>query len=209
MDKTIIKKIGLYEKTTITKDIPVPKYKNYDYTEKTKEDITYNSKIPLFHISTNQDIRLSNGILHINNKPYDISFLLVSEVVDILLENNIVATLIQDFNIFSQLPSSFLSPFNNLTVHKFDLDVSPFLIDYLPKNKTILSLEDKIIKYDVIDLNLNKQLPYTLKDNYIFSTTGLNTKLFITNRITSFYVFGDYNSKILLNGNYISNMGGQ
>lgn len=209
MDKTLIKKIGLYEKTKIVKDIPVPKYKNYDYTEKTKTDISYKNKIPLFHIQTNQDIRYNNGILTVNNISFDLSFLSLQEVVELLVENNVLATFIQDFEIFSHLPSSFISPFDNLTVHKLDLDISPLHIDYLPINKTLLSLESSIIRYDVIELNSNKSIPFTNVGEYLFSTVSRTTKVFITERNTSFYVFGSYDSKILLNGNYVSNIGGQ
>lgn len=206
MSKYLYKE-GLYEKYDITSDIPVGKYKSYVYTEKDKIDLKYKEKIPLFYINnTDKNISYSKGILKINNIKSDVSLLKLKEIFNILKEENIDVQLLKDFPETLSLPSYFLSEFNNTVIHKLDGDISPLKIDYLPLNKTIFTIQKERSNIKIISLDDNKIKDFRNIDNNLFYNVGNNTKIYITEKSKSFYVFGDLSVKQIYNGNSIANL---
>lgn len=207
MSKVIYKE-GLYERLTINEDIPVPKYKNYEYTEKNKIDITYEQKIPLLFIETNKKIKYQHGILNIDNLKYDVSTYKLQEFYDLMLSNGINIQIVDNFTDCLLLPTHFLSDFDNTYINVFNGEISPFLLKYIPKNKTIYSVQNLNPDIKIIDLSSNKVLPYSLKDNAIFYSVGESVKIYHTTISSQFYIFGDYNNKTIYNGVSVANLGG-
>lgn len=206
MSKYLFKE-GLYEKFDIASDIPVGKYKSYVYTEKDKIDLKYKEKIPLFYINnTDKNISYNKGILKINNLKTDVSLLKIKELFDLLKEENIDVQLLKDFPEILSLPSYFLSEFNNTVIHKIDGDISPLKIDYLPLNKTIFTIEKERNNIKIISLNDNKIKDFRNIDNYLFYSVSNDTKIYITEKSKSFYVFGDLDVKQIYNGNSVANL---
>lgn len=206
MSKYLYKE-GLYEKYDISSDIPVGKYKSYIYTEKDKIDLKYKEKIPLFYINnTEKNISYSKGILKINNFKIDVSLLKIKELFNILKNEGIDVQLLKDFPEVLSLPSYFLSEFNNTVVHTIDGDISPLKLDYLPLNKTIYTIEKERTNIKIIALTDNKVRDFRNVDEHLFYTVSNDTKIYITEKSKSFYIFGDYNTKQVYNGSTVANL---
>ena len=201
-----LKKEGLYEKLTIEKDIPTPRYKPYTYTKKEFIDINYETKIPLLFINdTNSSIKVTNNTLQINNNKYDISLLKLKDLLPIFNKNNVDVMPLTGYENFLSLPSFIISDFNNVTVNKIDGDISPLPYkNYLVNNKTIYNINKVINKIDIINLENNTSLDFSEIEGNLFYTIGKNTKVYIKELSTSFYIFGDYNVKQIINGNTIA-----
>ncbi len=107
---SVLYKQGLYEKLEITQDIPVPKYKAYEYNVKNFIDISYKDKIPLFFIeNTYKQIKLIDNYLFIDNLKIDISLLKIKDVLQKLEQENIKALPLTDSQSFLTLPAIFMS----------------------------------------------------------------------------------------------------
>lgn len=208
MSKLVYKE-GLYERLTINEDIPIPKYKNYVYTEKNKIDITYESKIPLLFIETNKKIKYKHGVLSIDNIKYDTSTYTLQNFYDFLLSNEINVQIVDNFTDCLLLPSHFLSDFDNTYINVFNGEISPLLLKHIPKNKTIYSTQTLTPDIKIVDLSSNKVLPYSIKDDSVFYSIGKTVKIYHTTVSSRFYIFGDFNNKTIYNGISIANLGGQ
>lgn len=201
-------KEGLYEKFNIETDIPSARFKNYEYTKKDFIDTSYKDKIPLLFVDYNtKKIKLENGVLFINDLKYNITNYKIKDVIDIFNRENIQVQVLENSDVFTILPSIFLSDFNNTSVTKIDGDISP--LSYSKKlvpNKTIYSVEDIITSIDVINLSTNLKEPFSISGDNIFYTVGRNTKCYIKTVAHSFYIFGDMSVKQVLDGSFIANL---
>lgn len=207
MSEHIYKK-GLYEKPTLDVDIPASRYKNYEYTKKDFIDSSYKDKIPfLFIESTLKKIKLENGVLTIDHVKNDISKLSIKEVLDTFNNEGVTVQILDGSDIFTVLPSIFLSNFSNVTVTKIDGDISPLSYKYkVLKNKTIYSVDDIITNINVIDINKNKVEPFSIIDDNLFYVVGKYVKCYIKTVASSFYIFGDTHVKQILDGAFVANL---
>lgn len=203
-----ISKEGVYEKDTITEDVPTSKYKPYEYTQECFIGETYLQKIPCFYIEdTDQTISLQNGVLSFKGVDTDITQMKISEVINLLLNVGLDVRTLGDVQYMYSLPALLLPSFSNCVVHKLDGDISPLnYINYLPKNKTIYETNSSIVRTDVIDIETNTPKQCQVIDDTIFYSVSKTTKIYIKQLSTSFYVFVDFSAKQIKNGNTIANL---
>ena len=205
--KTTWDKLGFHEKSEVLEDIPVPKYKSYEYTEKDFIDKNYYKKIPVIYIETDKTIKYSNGILEIDRKKIDVSLMDLKDFMLILEEEGIDVRLVEGESFLLTIPTTLLSSFTNITVQKYDGDVSPYpYLNYVKPNKTLVEIEREISNIHIIDLEDNKTKPFSIKNDYLFYTPNETTKIYITSFIKSFYISVGLEKKTIYNGKVIANL---
>lgn len=207
-EKTKWIKLGLYGDNQVTTDIPVPKFKSYTYTEKDYIDLSYKTKAPVLHISTDKIIKYNKGILDINGKKFDVSLYLLKDLLDLMYNEGINVSILDGERILLRLPTTVLGDFSNITVDKLDGDISPFYFTkYLKPNKTILSTRETITNLSIINLENNNSVGYSItEEGSLFFIPSMNTKIYVTRMYNDFYILADLNKSTILNGHYIANM---
>lgn len=169
-----VTKQGYYGENDLLVDNPVSRFVPYEYTEKDFNKINKNYLVPCFNIQTEQNVILKQGILFINTNEYDISSLLIKDVILILNNNNCIATLYENYLDLQYLPAYLLSDFNNYYTYSIKANKSPYNIsNSLPnielRSKGILVTSSFILDSIMYDTKSNKEIKQTIEaDNNIY-----------------------------------------
>lgn len=162
-----IDKQGYYGENDLLIDKPVSRFVPYEYTEEEFNRINNQLLVPCFNVQTILNVILDKGWLYVNGNKYDISTLLIRDVVKILIDNGCVAALYATYENIQYLPAYLLTDFNNFYTFKVKANKSPFnLTKSLPelntKIKGLHSWSDITLNTIVFDTSTNKEIKQTV-----------------------------------------------
>lgn len=201
---------GLFNNIQLKQDIPVGRFKPYEYSNKNFEDTK--NKIPVVGISLNSvdsKLSLTNGLLKANKKEYDITCLKLEELLSILVLDGVCNyNFITGYEVFKYMPAIMLSNFNTEHYDQIEGVESPLALEeYLTENRSILNIDNKISSIDIFDIGTNKVKPFTwTENNELFYDVSTTTRIIIRSSSISFILFADYDSKYSIFGSSVGNL---
>lgn len=192
---------GLYNNFVIKNDIPIAKYKPYNYTNKDFNNLNFKNKIPLIFLQTNLNIKKINSTLFVANDTLDVTNILIKDVMDFLIEKNIDVKLLAGYEQIAYCPALLLSDFNNINTIFFKGEKSPLKINDLSlENKTVYSINDIIITKQIFDLTTNTRKSFTEDASFLYFEPSDQTSGILKVLSNTFYLYGDTNIKTVVDG---------
>ena len=204
-----VPKLGLYEDVVIKKDLPIGRYKTYDYTERDFNVSTNESRIPCVRIQGSISFKINNGHLYIDNKDYIITRMRIIDVL-LILNRYCTISILEDYEPLIYLPAYLLTNMNNVSISQFKGDHSPF--NYFTRmsssidNNTVYKISEQLYSLNIYDTVENKEIDYKKDDYYLYYLPNNNTTVIFNSLITDFYLYIDLNSKMLVDIPNISNI---
>ncbi len=173
-------KAGLYR--PMEKDLHIRQFKPYVYKESLE-------KFPIVSFYSDQVIIIRNGVLYIKDKEYDLSKLLISEVLSLFTLEGFTINFPEELSIIESLPALLLSNTSNAVYNTVIGDRSPIPISSLYRPDEVLS------HIKVIENNTYKQ--YTKINDNMYYKPSKATKIFVTSLKTNFELTIDFGPKFV------------